>query len=99
MEIPQQPRTDPTAALPDVVVELLQNDLAQAKAAAQVAAASVPPRLRRFLPRRRLPRLLRRPLRLRSPHLLRLHPSRRYRRHPPPCLALRPRPRQRAWAS
>lgn len=34
VEIPQQPRTDPTAALPDVVVELLQTDLAQAKAAA-----------------------------------------------------------------
>jgi hypothetical protein len=42
VEIPQQPRTDPTAALPDVVVELLQTDLAQAKAAAQVTTAPVP---------------------------------------------------------
>ncbi|SDY33256.1 hypothetical protein SAMN04487939_101874 [Lysobacter sp. yr284] len=40
VEIPQQPRTDPTAALPDVVVELLQTDLAQAKAAAPAAAAA-----------------------------------------------------------
>ncbi|QQP98048.1 hypothetical protein [Lysobacter enzymogenes] len=40
VEIPQQPRTDPTAALPDVVVELLQTDLAQAKAAAPFAPAA-----------------------------------------------------------
>lgn len=38
VEIPKQPRTDPTAALPDVVVDLLETDLAQAKAAAQQAA-------------------------------------------------------------
>ncbi|WND82194.1 hypothetical protein [Lysobacter capsici] len=38
IEIPKQPRTDPTAALPDVVVDLLETDLAQAKAAAQQAA-------------------------------------------------------------
>ncbi|WP_148650270.1 hypothetical protein [Lysobacter capsici] len=37
IEIPKQPRTDPTAALPDVVVDLLETDLAQAKAAAQQA--------------------------------------------------------------
>ncbi|MGH8078995.1 MAG: hypothetical protein ACREP7_00380 [Lysobacter sp.] len=44
VEIPQQSRTDPTASLPDVVVELLQMDLAQAKAAAaaQLAAAPAP---------------------------------------------------------
>lgn len=44
IEIPKQPRTDPTAALPDVVVDLLETDLAQAKAAAQQAApvAAVP---------------------------------------------------------
>lgn len=44
VEIPKQPRTDPTAALPDVVVDLLETDLAQAKAAAQQAApvAAVP---------------------------------------------------------
>jgi hypothetical protein len=38
IEIPKQPRTDPTAALPDVVVDLLETDLAQAKAAAQQSA-------------------------------------------------------------
>ncbi|MEI2430775.1 hypothetical protein RDV84_14980 [Lysobacter yananisis] len=43
VEIPQQPRTDPTAALPDVVVELLQTDLAQAKAATPVVAAPAAP--------------------------------------------------------
>lgn len=46
VEIPKQPRTDPTAALPDVVVDLLETDLAQAKAAAQQAApapAAAPP--------------------------------------------------------
>lgn len=42
VEIPKQPRTDPTAALPDVVVELLETDLAQAKAAAQQAAPATP---------------------------------------------------------
>ncbi|SDW95831.1 hypothetical protein [Lysobacter enzymogenes] len=42
VEIPQQPRTDPTAALPDVVVELLQTDLAQAKAAAPAPAPAAP---------------------------------------------------------
>lgn len=40
IEIPKQPRTDPTAALPDVVVELLETDLAQAKAAALQAASA-----------------------------------------------------------
>jgi hypothetical protein len=39
VEIPKQPLTDPTAALPDVVVELLQTDRAQANAAAAKAAA------------------------------------------------------------
>ncbi|WP_201025455.1 hypothetical protein [Lysobacter capsici] len=46
IEIPKQPRTDPTAALPDVVVDLLETDLAQAKAAAQQSApapVAVPP--------------------------------------------------------
>lgn len=43
VEIPQQPRTDPTAALPDVVVELLQTDLAQAKAATPAVAAAAAP--------------------------------------------------------
>ncbi|ALN58899.1 hypothetical protein GLE_3555 [Lysobacter enzymogenes] len=43
VEIPQQPRTDPTAALPDVVVELLQTDLAQAKAATPAVAAPAAP--------------------------------------------------------
>jgi len=38
VEIPKQPLTDPTAALPDVVVELLQTDRAQADAAAAKAA-------------------------------------------------------------
>ncbi|ALN79920.1 hypothetical protein [Lysobacter antibioticus] len=38
VEIPKQPLTDPTAALPDVVVELLQTDRAQANAAAAKAA-------------------------------------------------------------
>ncbi|MGO1069340.1 hypothetical protein [Lysobacter sp. CA199] len=44
VQIPQQPRTDPTAALPDVVVELLQTDLARAKAAVaqQAATAAIP---------------------------------------------------------
>jgi len=42
VEIPQQPRTDPTAALPDVVVELLQTDLAQAKAAAPAPVPAAP---------------------------------------------------------
>lgn len=39
VEIPKQPLTDPTAALPEVVVELLQTDRAQANAAAAKAAA------------------------------------------------------------
>lgn len=42
VDIPQQPRTDPTAALPDVVVELLQTDQAQAKAAQQAAQVAAP---------------------------------------------------------
>lgn len=43
VEIPKQPLTDPTAALPDVVVELLQTDRAQATAAAAKAAAQAAP--------------------------------------------------------
>lgn len=42
VDIPQQPLTDPTAALPEVVVELLQTDLAQAKAAAPAPATTAP---------------------------------------------------------
>lgn len=42
VEIPPQPRTDPTAALPDAVVELLEADRAQIRAA-QAPAAATPP--------------------------------------------------------
>ncbi|MGO1001594.1 hypothetical protein [Lysobacter sp. CA196] len=41
VDIPKQPLTDPTAALPDVVVELLQTDRAHADAAAAKAAQQI----------------------------------------------------------
>ncbi|WP_363797837.1 hypothetical protein ABU614_22045 [Lysobacter firmicutimachus] len=41
VDIPHQPRTDPTAALPEAVVELLEADRAQIRAA-QAPAASAP---------------------------------------------------------
>ncbi|MBX9403965.1 hypothetical protein K4L06_21915 [Lysobacter sp. BMK333-48F3] len=40
VEIPPQPRTDPTASLPDAVVELLEADRAQIRAAQAPAAAT-----------------------------------------------------------